>query len=87
MEKQINNILALVTCIKKFMIKTKVSPEALRKVIVGTLHVGEATALAKFATCAISCVLLGFPLLSKHGDLTFLGKKKRTKGHRQKSKP
>lgn len=50
--------------------------EALRKVIAGTLHVGEATALAKFATCAISCVLLGFPLLSKHGDLTFFGKKK-----------
>lgn len=62
--------------ITKFITKTNVSPEALRKVIAGTLHVGEATALAKFATCAISCVLLGFPLLSKHGDLTFFGKKK-----------
>lgn len=78
--------MSLIACtITKFITKTNVSPEALRKVIAGTLHVGEATALAKFATCAISCVLLGFPLLSKHGDLTFLGK--RTKGHRQKSKP
>lgn len=72
--------MSLIACtITKFITKTNVSPEALRKVIAGTLHVGEATALAKFATCAISCVLLGFPLLSKHDDLTFLGEKnKRT---------
>uniref|UniRef100_A0A6B0UAF6 Putative secreted protein n=1 Tax=Ixodes ricinus TaxID=34613 RepID=A0A6B0UAF6_IXORI len=59
-----------------------VSPsEALRKVIVGiTLHVGEATALAKFATCVRSCVLLGFPLLLTPGDLT-----ERTKGNGRES--
>lgn len=64
-EKEIQTLVQL----NQHITRIKISPEALRKVIVGTLHVGEA--LAKFATCARSCVLFGFPLLSKHGDLAF----------------